>query len=104
MTALTRAGCCHLLYGFESNSDRVLKLMQKDCKATDNEKAAALHREMDAAYTASMLMGFPGETEEDILLSIDFIKRHKPPVSSFNSGTSAARFTRLQISCAPGSD
>jgi radical SAM superfamily enzyme YgiQ (UPF0313 family) len=84
LSTLTRAGCMHLLYGFESNSDRVLKLMEKGCKVKDNEEAASLHREMDAPYTASMLMGYPGEREEDILLSIDFVKRHKPPVSSFN--------------------
>jgi radical SAM superfamily enzyme YgiQ (UPF0313 family) len=84
LRALTQAGCLHLLYGFESNSDRVLKLMKKDCKVQDNEEAAELHREMDAPYTASMLMGFPGEHEDDILASIDFVKRHKPPVSGFN--------------------
>ncbi|MCU1385427.1 MAG: hypothetical protein JWL71_4124 [Acidobacteria bacterium] len=84
MSELVSAGCAHLLYGFESNSDRVLKAMVKDCKVSDNEKAASLHREMDVPYTASMLMGYPGEREEDILASIDFIKRHKPPVAGFN--------------------
>lgn len=81
---LLRAGCWHLFYGFESNSERMLKLMAKDCTVADNEKAAALHRSMDAPYTASMLMGYPGEREEDILLSIDFIKRHRPPMCGFN--------------------
>jgi radical SAM superfamily enzyme YgiQ (UPF0313 family) len=84
LTALTHAGCAHLLYGFESNSDKVLKLMKKDCKVEDNEEAATLHRQMEAPYTASMLMGFPGEDERDILLTIDFLKRHKPPVSGVN--------------------
>ena len=84
LTAITRAGCAHILYGFESNSDRMLKLMSKDCKVADNERAASLHREMNAPYTASMLMGYPGEREEDILASIDFVTRHKPPVSGFN--------------------
>lgn len=81
---LLAAGCWHLFYGFESNSERMLKLMAKDCTVADNEKAAALHRTMEAPYTASMLIGYPGEREEDILLSIDFIKRHKPPVCGFN--------------------
>jgi anaerobic magnesium-protoporphyrin IX monomethyl ester cyclase len=84
LATLTAAGCSHLLYGFESNSESVLKLMQKDCTIADNERAARLHREMDAPYTASMLMGYPGEREEDILASIDFVKQHKPPVSGFN--------------------
>jgi len=84
LSSLMRAGCVHLLYGFESNSDRVLQLMQKGCDVADNERAATLHRQMDAPYTASMLMGYPGEREEDILASIDFVKRHKPPVCGFN--------------------
>jgi anaerobic magnesium-protoporphyrin IX monomethyl ester cyclase len=84
LTTLTRGGCCHLLYGFESNSERVLQLMHKDCHVEDNEETATLHREMDAPYTASMLMGFPGEREEDILRSIDFVRRHKPPIAAFN--------------------
>lgn len=84
LTTLNEAGCWHLFYGFESNSERMLKLMAKDCTVADNEKAAALHRSMDAPYTASMLMGYPGEREEDILVSLEFIKRHKPPVCGFN--------------------
>ena len=84
LNALWEGGCVHLLYGFESNSDRVLKLMKKDCTVADNEEAAELHRAMNIPYTASMLMGFPGEREEDLLETIDFLKRHKPPVSGVN--------------------
>jgi tRNA A37 methylthiotransferase MiaB len=84
LARLLEAGCWHLLYGFESGSDRVLKLMAKDCRQSDNEKAATLHRDMEAPYTASMLMGYPGERVEDIRMSIDFIERHKPPVCGFN--------------------
>lgn len=84
LTTLMAAGCWHLFYGFESNSERMLKLMAKDCTVADNEKAATLHRDMQAPYTASMLIGYPGEREEDILMSFDFIKRHKPPVCGFN--------------------
>jgi radical SAM superfamily enzyme YgiQ (UPF0313 family) len=84
LTTLLGAGCWHLFYGFESNSERMLRRMAKDCTVADNEKAATLHRQMEAPYTASMLMGYPGEREEDILVSIEFIKRHKPPVCGFN--------------------
>jgi radical SAM superfamily enzyme YgiQ (UPF0313 family) len=84
LTTLLRSGCWHLFYGFESNSERMLKAMAKDCTIADNEKAATLHRDMAAPYTASMLMGYPSEREEDIFMSIEFIKRHKPPVCGFN--------------------
>jgi radical SAM superfamily enzyme YgiQ (UPF0313 family) len=35
-------------------------------------------------YNASMLFGYPGETEEDLLETIDFIKRHEPPSVGIN--------------------
>ena len=84
LESLLNAGCWHLFYGFESNSQRMLDLMSKGCSVEQNEAAAQLHREMEAPYTASMLMGYPGETEDDILQSIQFIIRNKPPVAGFN--------------------
>ena len=79
-----RAGCRFLLYGFESNSQRMLDAMQKSCKVESNERAAELHSRLNFPYTASMLFGFPGETEQDLYSSIDFLKRHKPPSSGIN--------------------
>ena len=79
-----RAGCRFLFYGFESNSQRMLDAMQKACSVESNEKAALLHKELYFPYTASMLFGFPGETEADLYKSIDFIKRHKPPSVGIN--------------------
>lgn len=77
-------GCRYLFYGFESNSQRVLDLMDKQCSVDANETAAKLHQKLFFPYNASMLVGFPGEKEDDLKLSIDFIKRHKPPSVGIN--------------------
>lgn len=79
-----RAGCRFLLYGFESNSQRVLDSMQKKCTVKQNEECAALHNKLKFPYNASMILGYPGETEQDILESIDFLRRFQPPSIGVN--------------------
>ena len=79
-----RAGCRYLLYGFESNSQRMLDLMSKKCTVQDNETCAALHNKLMFPYNASMLFGYPGEREDDLLQTIEFIKRFNPPSVGIN--------------------
>lgn len=79
-----RAGCRYLFYGFESNSQRVLDLMSKSCRVSFNYKAALLHNKLGFAYHASMLLGYPGEREEDIQESMRFLQEVKPPSVGIN--------------------
>ena len=79
-----RAGCRFLFYGFESASQRVLDLMAKGCKVGDNERAAALHEKLGFPYHASMLLGFPGETEADVLETLAFMRRRSTPSMGVN--------------------
>jgi radical SAM superfamily enzyme YgiQ (UPF0313 family)/tetratricopeptide (TPR) repeat protein len=78
------AGCRSLLYGFESGSQRMLDLMNKKCSVESNTKAAELHNKLNFPYHASMIMGYPGETEEDIYLTFDFLKKVRPPMVGIN--------------------
>lgn len=79
-----RAGCRYLLYGFESNSQRVLDLMSKGMKVELNEKVAEIHNRLKFPYNGSMLLGYPGEREEDILESLAFLRRTRPPSVGIN--------------------
>ncbi len=79
-----RAGCRFLLYGFESNSQRILDIMKKKCSVEANERCAELHTKLMFPYCASMLLGYPGETEIDLNLSMDFLRKHKPPSIGIN--------------------
>jgi anaerobic magnesium-protoporphyrin IX monomethyl ester cyclase len=79
-----RAGCRFLFYGFESGSQRVLDLMVKGIKLEANYKAAELHNKLRFPYHASMLLGYPGEREEDIMETFAFLEAVKPPIVGIN--------------------
>lgn len=78
------AGCRYLFYGFESGSQRVLDLMVKQCPVEKNYYAAELHNKLGFPYHASMLLGYPGEQEADILQTLKFIEDVKPPSVGVN--------------------
>ena len=79
-----RAGCKFLFYGFESGSQRVLDLMVKGVGVEANYKAAELHNKLKFPYNASMLLGYPGEREDDILKTLEFLRRTEPPSIGIN--------------------
>jgi MoaA/NifB/PqqE/SkfB family radical SAM enzyme len=70
------AGCRHIIYGIESGSQRVLNLMHKYYKIEDADKVIKDTHESGIVVTANFMFGFPGETEEDFQLTLDFIKRN----------------------------
>jgi radical SAM superfamily enzyme YgiQ (UPF0313 family) len=73
--------------GFESGSDRVLKILNKECTAEDNNFAIDLlnrigddvEREGKAPpkYWANIMLGIPGETPADAFDTIRMLKRMK---------------------------
>ncbi|MHC4662638.1 MAG: B12-binding domain-containing radical SAM protein [Planctomycetota bacterium] len=81
---LWEAGCRYLFYGFESGSQRVLELMRKRTTVEQNYTAAKLHDAMGFPYNASMIIGYPGETEEDMLATLEFIKAINAPSIGLN--------------------
>lgn len=81
---LSKAGCNYLFYGFESGSQRMLDLMNKKTTAEDNYRAANLHNKLRFPYNASMIIGYPGEREEDLMLTHEFLRKVKPPSVGLN--------------------
>ena len=79
-----RAGCRFLFYGFESGSQRVLDLMVKGVTVENNVKAAELHKKFNFPYHASVVLGYPGEREEDIVKTLKFLRTILPPVVGIN--------------------
>ncbi|MED1607445.1 tRNA (N(6)-L-threonylcarbamoyladenosine(37)-C(2))-methylthiotransferase MtaB [Cytobacillus kochii] len=90
----------HLHIPIQSGSDTVLKRMRR--KYTMAFFAERIERLKEAlpglAVTSDVIVGFPGETEEEFMETYDFIKKHKFselhvfPYSS-RTGTPAARMT-----------
>ncbi len=68
------AGCKKLIFGLESGSDRVLRLMRKQYDPALAMKVIRDAWEAGIEVTANFMFGFPGETREDFQKTLDFIK------------------------------
>lgn len=69
--------CSHIHFPMQSGSDRILREMRRPYK---NEKFIEICEKMKAArpgiaITTDIIVGFPGETEEDFQMSIDTVER-----------------------------
>ena len=94
-SALVRETNWHTVsIGFESGSDRVLKILNKECTVEDNEFAidllAKLGDEMEAEgklppkFFANIMLAIPGETQEDALATVEMLKRMKRVLPSIS--------------------
>ena len=74
---LAQSGCSSLVFGIESFSDRVLKAMQKRFSAEQAKKILDLCKQAGIETLINLVVGFPGETEEDFRTTLEFIERNK---------------------------
>ena len=69
---MAKAKCVRVKIGFESGSDRILKMIQKDETREDMLHAARMLKKAGVPFTAYFMAGFPGETDDDLLQTIQF--------------------------------
>lgn len=74
LEVMKAGGCKRLIFGIESGSERVLKLMRKGYRPEVAKKVLKDIYEAGIAVTLNFMFGFPGETEEDFQQTLDFIK------------------------------
>lgn len=84
LRSMKDAGCVHVEYGFESGSQRMLGLMNKNNDVNENMEVANLTRKMGLRFQANFIVGYPGETADDFNKTIDFIKKAKPSHTAVN--------------------
>lgn len=80
------AGCVSLYYGIESGSQRMLDVMEKNTTVEQNLRAARWTREAGLHTIYQLVLAMPGETEETVAETTDFVKQvtqdlDEPPVS-----------------------
>jgi anaerobic magnesium-protoporphyrin IX monomethyl ester cyclase len=78
------AGCVGIEYGFESGSQRVLDLMNKRLDIAESLRAAALTRKARLRFQANIIVGYPGERDDDFKKTVEFIKKVGPNMVGFN--------------------
>jgi len=71
---MKKAGCYHIYLGLESGSPKILKLIKKNIDTKKVKKAVRMAQMAGITTTVYFMVGFPEETEEDILLSIKAMK------------------------------
>ena len=72
------AGCEGVFLGVESGSDTMLKIMNKTAKRADYLRAIPALAQAGISTYASLVMGFPGETEETFKETMDLIEEARP--------------------------
>ena len=90
IAAMARARCRHVILGIESGSERVLKLMNKHYRIADAERMLRELFHAGICVTANFMFGFPGETEEDFQLTLDFLRRNARYMGVYPSRTYCA--------------
>lgn len=81
---MEKAGFYSFAVGIESGSDRILKLMKKRINVkTIKDKIDLIKKHTNISITGFFLMGYPTETEEEILETIKFAKQLKIDKASF---------------------
>lgn len=71
---LKDSGLKIITWGFESGSDKVLKLMNKGTNKKDIATVLKNSHNAGIKNSVYVMIGFPGETKDDFLETIDFLK------------------------------
>jgi len=82
---LKKAGCYSITLGIESGSQRILNDMKKSLKLETVEEKVALINKVGIDIMAFFIVGYPTETRETILETIEFAKRLKIKRAHFST-------------------
>lgn len=78
LSKLKEAGCDFIEYGAESGSDRILETVGKKFNAEKIKNAAALTKKRGIKFKFFLIIGLPGEKEEDTIKTFELIKDASP--------------------------
>ena len=80
---MKKAGCWQIDYGLESGDQRMLNIMKKGITLEQSRNAAKWTKEAGIRLRAFIILGMPGETNESIRNTIDFVKELRVDVVAF---------------------
>ena len=78
LTALREMGCVKIYFGAESGSQKVLNAMKKGIRVPQIYRAAELCKRLGIRTYFFMMVGYPGEDWEDLLLSVKMLRETLP--------------------------
>ena len=75
---LKESGCYRLWIGAESGSQKVLDLMDRGVKAEVVQEMIKMTKQAGIESGTFLMLGYPGETENDILKTVEHLKTANP--------------------------
>ena len=81
---MREAGCFNIHFGIESGNDFTLDRMKKGFSVSQIRYAVQAVKDVGMSCTGNFMLGYPGESEEDILNTIDFAKSLNLNLSQFS--------------------
>ncbi len=82
---LKKSGVLTIFFGIESASKHVLDLMQKGIDIEVVKRILKDCKKLGINTSCGFIFGFPGETEEDVIKTIKFIKDNKDYIDDLNT-------------------
>ncbi len=76
-----------IIWGVESGCDRILQLMKKGTQTKDVVKVLHDSHAVGIANVLYIMFGFPTETEEEFLMTIDFLKENSQVIDLISTST-----------------
>ncbi len=81
---LKSSGMNTIYYGVESGSQRILDLMEKNITLKNAEDAVKIAKNVGLEVLTSFIMGYPGETEDDLNKTINFSIKLDPDYCQYS--------------------
>ncbi len=72
---MKKAGCWEISFGLETGSDEMLKKMDKSAHVAESEQAVRWTNEAGIRTKGLFMLGYPGENEESMRQTMDFVRR-----------------------------
>jgi len=83
LKAMKRAGCEFIAYGIESGSDEILRSVNKKITTAIIRRAVSMTKSAGIAMRGYFMLGFVGETREQMRQTIDFACELELDIASF---------------------
>lgn len=81
---MKKSGCERLIFGIESGSDKILKLMRKGFSVKEASMMLKLTHAVGIKVYIALIVGFPHEIQADVDKTIRFIKEHSRYISGIS--------------------
>ena len=78
LLAARQSGLMRINFGLESGSQALLDKMDKGCKVESNSRFITDAYDAGLSVRVSMMQGYPGETTEDLQMTVKFLQEHRP--------------------------